>query len=130
MDLLKHRRDRTVHWACAAAMSLTAVSRAMQTGRTGQRWCADAFCQSYHTVGVKLGCFECHQGRPGPREDECQVAMGRSTSPGGCALGACGRRRGGDGGLLLAPNPAGGGRARRTCPDKPGGGVVKVRWGL
>jgi predicted CXXCH cytochrome family protein len=72
MDLLKHRRDRTVHQGvrggdeslnrcieCHAAKTSGAVAGTVVGA-------PDAFCQSCHDyVGVRLDCFECHQGRPG-----------------------------------------------------------------
>jgi len=67
MDLLMHRRDRTVHQgvrggdeALARCISCHAGSKGAAIGNR------DAFCQSCHDyVAVKLDCFECHQGRPG-----------------------------------------------------------------
>ncbi|GAB4480206.1 MAG: hypothetical protein OHK0044_28070 [Burkholderiaceae bacterium] len=68
MDMLKHRRDRTVREGvrggdealtrCLACHASTTAGAAI-----GSR---DAFCQSCHDyVAVKLDCFDCHQGRPG-----------------------------------------------------------------
>jgi [DsrC]-trisulfide reductase subunit J len=68
-DLLKHRRDQTVHEGVRGGKaSLEACidchagrsSAASVTGRS------DAFCQACHAyAGVQLDCFECHQPRRG-----------------------------------------------------------------
>ncbi len=68
MDLLKHRRDRTVHQGVRGGdESLTRCIACHASKTDGAAIGApDAFCQSCHAyVGVKLDCFECHQGRPG-----------------------------------------------------------------
>jgi hypothetical protein len=68
MDMLKHRRDRTVHEGVRGGdESLTRCIACHATTTNGAAIGArDAFCQSCHAyVGVKLDCFECHQGRPG-----------------------------------------------------------------
>jgi hypothetical protein len=68
MDLLKHRRDRTVHEGMRGGdESLTRCIACHASTTNGAAIGApDAFCQSCHAyVGVKLDCFECHQGRPG-----------------------------------------------------------------
>ena len=68
MDLLKHRRDRTVHQGVRGGdESLTRCIACHASKTDGAAIGApDAFCQSCHSyVGVKLDCFECHQGRPG-----------------------------------------------------------------
>ena len=68
MDMLKHRRDRTVHQGVRGGdESLTRCLECHASKTTGAAIGApDAFCQSCHDyVGVKLDCFDCHQGRPG-----------------------------------------------------------------
>jgi hypothetical protein len=68
MDLLKHRRDKTVHEGVRGGdESLTRCIACHASTTDGAAIGApDAFCQSCHAyVGVKLDCFECHQGRPG-----------------------------------------------------------------
>ncbi len=68
MDMLKHRRDRTVHEGVrggdhALTRCIECHARATDGVAVGA---PDAFCQSCHDyAGVKLDCFECHQGRPG-----------------------------------------------------------------
>jgi len=68
MEMLKHRRDRTVHQGVrggdeSLARCIECHASKTSGAATGAR---DAFCQSCHDyVGVKLDCFECHQGRPG-----------------------------------------------------------------
>ena len=67
MDMLKHRRDRTVHQGVRGGdESLTRCLECHASKTTGAAIGApDAFCQSCHDyVGVKLDCFDCHQGRP------------------------------------------------------------------
>jgi len=67
MDLLKHRRDRTVHQGVRGGdESLTRCIECHASKTSGAAIGApDAFCQSCHAyVGVRLDCFECHQGRP------------------------------------------------------------------
>jgi len=68
MEMLKHRRDRTVHEGVRGGdESLTRCLGCHASKTTGAAVGApDAFCQSCHDyVGVKLDCFDCHQGRPG-----------------------------------------------------------------
>jgi len=68
MEMLKHRRDRTVHAGVRGGdESLTRCLECHASKTTGAAIGApDAFCQSCHDyVGVKLDCFDCHQGRPG-----------------------------------------------------------------
>ena len=68
MDMLKHRRDKTVHLGVRGGdESLTRCIECHASKTTGAAIGApDAFCQSCHDyVGVKLDCFECHQGKPG-----------------------------------------------------------------
>ena len=68
MDMLKHRRDRTVHQGVRGGdESLTRCLECHASRTTGAAIGApDAFCQSCHDyVGVKLDCFDCHQGKPG-----------------------------------------------------------------
>jgi hypothetical protein len=68
MEMLKHRRDRTVHQGVRGGdESLTRCLECHASKTTGAAIGApDAFCQSCHDyVGVKLDCFDCHQGRPG-----------------------------------------------------------------
>jgi hypothetical protein len=68
MEMLKHRRDRTVHQGVRGGDESLARCIECHASKTdgaaiGKQ---DAFCQSCHDyVGVKLDCFECHQGRPG-----------------------------------------------------------------
>jgi hypothetical protein len=68
MQMLMHRRDRTVHFGIRGGdEALSACISCHASKTTGAAVGApDAFCQSCHDyVGVKLDCFECHQGRPG-----------------------------------------------------------------
>lgn len=68
MDMLKHRRDSTVHQGIRGGdESLNrCISCHARTTKGEAVGAPDAFCQSCHDyVGVKLDCFECHQGRPG-----------------------------------------------------------------
>ncbi|MGE5336644.1 MAG: Hdr-like menaquinol oxidoreductase cytochrome c subunit [Gemmatimonadota bacterium] len=68
MNMLMHRRDQTVHLGIRGgdeALNRCIACHASKT--TGAAIGApDAFCQSCHDyAGVKLDCFDCHQGRPG-----------------------------------------------------------------
>jgi hypothetical protein len=68
MEMLKHRRDRTVHQGVRGGDQ--ALSRCLDCHASKTTGAAigspDAFCQSCHDyVGVRLDCFDCHQGRPG-----------------------------------------------------------------
>lgn len=68
MEMLKHRRDRTVHQGIRGGdESLNRCLSCHADKTSGAAIGApDAFCQSCHDyAGVKLDCFECHQGRPG-----------------------------------------------------------------
>ena len=68
MDMLKHRRDRTVHLGVRGGDEALTRCLECHAGRTtgAAIGSADAFCQSCHDyVAVKLDCFDCHQGRPG-----------------------------------------------------------------
>ena len=67
MDMLKHRRDRTVHQGVRGGdEALTRCLACHASKTTGAAIGGDAFCQSCHDyVGVKLDCFDCHQGKPG-----------------------------------------------------------------
>jgi hypothetical protein len=67
MDMLKHRRDRTVHEGVRGGdQALTRCLDCHASRATGAAIGGDAFCQSCHDyVGVKLDCFGCHQGKPG-----------------------------------------------------------------
>jgi hypothetical protein len=68
MDLLKHRRDKTVHQGVRGGdEALTQCLGCHASKATGAVvGSPDAFCQSCHDyVGIKLDCFDCHQGRPG-----------------------------------------------------------------
>ncbi len=68
MQMLKHRRDRTVHLGVRGGdEALTRCIECHASKTTGAAIGApDAFCQSCHQyVGVQLDCFDCHQGRPG-----------------------------------------------------------------
>jgi hypothetical protein len=68
MQMLKHRRDRTVHQGVRGGdEALTRCLECHASKTTGAAIGApDAFCQSCHQyVGVKLDCFDCHQGKPG-----------------------------------------------------------------
>lgn len=68
MQMLKHRRDRTVHLGVRGGdEALTRCIECHASKTTGAAVGApDAFCQACHDyVGVRLDCFECHQGRPG-----------------------------------------------------------------
>jgi hypothetical protein len=73
MDMLKHRRDKTVHQGIRGGdESLNrCISCHARTTRGEAIGAPDAFCQSCHQyVGVTLDCFDCHQGRPGPAGTE------------------------------------------------------------
>jgi hypothetical protein len=68
MQMLMHRRDRTVHQGVRGGDE--SLNRCIECHASKANGAAigarDAFCQSCHDyVGVKLDCFECHQGRPG-----------------------------------------------------------------
>lgn len=68
MKMLEHRRDRTVHQGVRGGdEALTRCLECHANKTTGAAIGApDAFCQSCHQyVGVRLDCFDCHQGRPG-----------------------------------------------------------------
>jgi len=67
MDLLKHRRDRTVHEGVRDGKTSLEACIDCHAGKTGSVvGSPDAFCQSCHAyAGVKLDCFECHQPRRG-----------------------------------------------------------------
>jgi hypothetical protein len=68
MKMLEHRRDRTVHQGVRGGdEALTRCIECHASKTTGAAIGApDAFCQSCHQyVGVRLDCFDCHQGRPG-----------------------------------------------------------------
>ncbi len=68
MDMLKHRRDQTVHQGVRGGdQALTRCLECHAGKTTGAAiGSPDAFCQSCHDyVGVKLDCFDCHQGKPG-----------------------------------------------------------------
>ncbi len=68
MDMLKHRRDKTVHQGVRGGdQALTRCLECHASRKTGAAiGSPDAFCQSCHDyVGVKLDCFDCHQGKPG-----------------------------------------------------------------
>lgn len=68
MEILKHRRDRTVHLGVRGGdEALTRCLECHASKTTGAAIGApDAFCQSCHQyVGVRLDCFDCHQGTPG-----------------------------------------------------------------
>lgn len=66
MQMLEHRRDRTVHLGVRGGdEALTRCIECHASKTTGAAiGSREAFCQSCHDyVGVKLDCFECHQGR-------------------------------------------------------------------
>ncbi len=68
MDMLKHRRDRTVHQGIRGGDE--SLNRCIECHARTTNGVAigapDAFCQSCHDyVGVRLDCFECHQGKLG-----------------------------------------------------------------
>ncbi len=68
MEMLRHRRDRTVHEGVRGGDQALTRCLACHAGKTtgAAIGSPDAFCQSCHDyVGVKLDCFDCHQGRPG-----------------------------------------------------------------
>jgi hypothetical protein len=70
MEMLKHRRDRTVHQGIRGGdESLNRCLACHADKTTGiAAGAPGAFCQSCHDyAGVMLDCFECHQGRPGPQ---------------------------------------------------------------
>ncbi len=68
MEMLKHRRDKTVHQGIRGGneslnQCVSCHARPTNGAAIGS---PDAFCQSCHDyVGVRLDCFDCHQGRPG-----------------------------------------------------------------
>lgn len=65
-NLLKHRRDRTVHEGVRGGGNALAACIDCHAGKAGGDVAGgpDAFCQSCHTyAAVKLDCFECHQSR-------------------------------------------------------------------
>jgi hypothetical protein len=68
MEMLKHRRDRTVHQGIRGgdeSLNRCISCHARPTGGAAVG-SPDAFCQSCHDyVGVRLDCFDCHQGKPG-----------------------------------------------------------------
>ena len=69
MQMLTHRRDRTVHQGVRGGdEALTRCIECHASRTSGAAIGArDAFCQSCHDyAGVKLDCFECHQGRTKP----------------------------------------------------------------
>ena len=68
MEMLKHRRDKTVHQGVRGGdESLNRCLSCHADKTTGKAIGApDAFCQSCHDyAGVRLDCFECHQGALG-----------------------------------------------------------------
>jgi hypothetical protein len=68
MEMLRHRRDRTVYQGVRGGdESLNRCLSCHTDKLTGAAaGTPDAFCQSCHDyVGVRLDCFECHQARPG-----------------------------------------------------------------
>jgi len=70
MEMLKHRRDKTVHQGIRGGDESLNRCLACHADRTTgvAAGAPDAFCQSCHDyAGVRLDCFECHQGRPGPQ---------------------------------------------------------------
>ncbi len=64
-DLLKHRRDVTVHQGVRGGGNALTACVDCHAGKTGTViGHKDAFCESCHAyAAVKLDCFECHQGR-------------------------------------------------------------------
>jgi hypothetical protein len=77
MEMLKHRRDKTVHQGIRGGdESLNRCIACHASKTTGAAIGApDAFCQSCHDyAAVKLDCFDCHQGRPG-----AQARLGEAT---------------------------------------------------
>ncbi len=68
MEMLKHRRDKTVHQGIRGGneslnQCVSCHARPTNGVAIGS---PDAFCQSCHDyVGVRLDCFDCHQGKPG-----------------------------------------------------------------
>ncbi len=68
MEMLKHRRDRTVHQGVRGGDESLNRCLSCHADKTSGKAIGepDAFCQSCHDyAGVTLDCFECHQGRPG-----------------------------------------------------------------
>ncbi len=69
MDLLKHRRDRTVHAGVRGgktSLETCIDCHAAKTGAVTGR--PDAFCEACHAyAGVRLDCFECHQSQRGAK---------------------------------------------------------------
>lgn len=70
MEMLKHRRDKTVHQGVRGGDESLNRCLSCHADKTSGKaiGAPDAFCQSCHDyAGVRLDCFECHQGRPGPQ---------------------------------------------------------------
>ncbi len=68
MKMLEHRRDRTVYQGVRGGdEALTRCIECHASKTTGAAIGApDAFCDACHRyVGVRLDCFDCHQGKPG-----------------------------------------------------------------
>jgi hypothetical protein len=68
MEMLKHRRDKTVHQGIRGGEESLKQCLSCHADKTSGAaiGAPDAFCQSCHDyAGVKLDCFDCHQGRPG-----------------------------------------------------------------
>jgi hypothetical protein len=64
MELLKHRRDQTVHAGVRGGKTSLETCIDCHAGRTGGAVTGrpDAFCEACHAyAGVRLDCFECHQ---------------------------------------------------------------------
>lgn len=69
MNLLKHRRDETVHRGIRTTQySLNNCIECHASRKTNSVIGSDGnFCQSCHAyAAIKLDCFECHASRPKP----------------------------------------------------------------
>ncbi|HUL65402.1 MAG TPA: hypothetical protein VLW55_12375 [Burkholderiaceae bacterium] len=68
MDLLKHRRDQTVHAGVRGGKTSLETCIDCHAGKAGGAVTGrpDAFCEACHAyAGVRLDCFECHQSKRG-----------------------------------------------------------------
>ncbi|HTT12387.1 MAG TPA: hypothetical protein VMG60_15985 [Burkholderiaceae bacterium] len=68
MDLLKHRRDETVHAGVRGGKTSLEACIDCHAGKAGGTVTGrpGAFCEACHAyAGVRLDCFECHQPQRG-----------------------------------------------------------------
>jgi hypothetical protein len=71
MDMLKHGRDKTVRQGIRGGDDSLNGCLSCHARPTGGAAIGspDAFCQSCHDyAGVRLDCFDCHQGKPGAKK--------------------------------------------------------------